>query len=115
MAFWNDGITLPNHFASAMADPTDAVCTLAHGFRRSCRRGRRSIMVMCMGEDVEKEKACGRRRRHVEEGVSLWHFGMTVLLYPQQWRIRPMPCVLWRMVLDVAVGMEEGVSLSFSI
>jgi hypothetical protein len=46
MEFWNDGITLPNHFASAMADPTDAVCTL------------------------------------------------------------------WRMVLDVAVGVEEGVSWS---
>ncbi len=106
MAFWNDGITLPNHFASAMADPTDAVCTLAHGFRCSCRRGRRSIMVMLK---------TWRRRRHVEEGVSSWHFGMTVLLCPQQWRIRPMPCVLWRMVLDVAVGVEEGVSLSFSI
>jgi hypothetical protein len=46
MEFWNDGITLPNHFASAMADPTDAVCTLAHGFRRGCRRGRRSIIVI---------------------------------------------------------------------
>jgi len=42
MAFWNDGITLP----SAMADPTDAMCTLAHGFRRGCRRGRRSIIVI---------------------------------------------------------------------
>jgi hypothetical protein len=74
MEFWNDGITLPNHFASAMADPTDAVCTLAHGFRRSCRRGRRSIMVMCMCEDVEKEKACGRRSII----MAFWNDGITL-------------------------------------
>jgi len=57
MEFWNDGITLPNHFASAMADPTDAVCTLAHGFRCSCRRGRRSIMVMLKTWSVRSSRA----------------------------------------------------------